>query len=369
MGALSISQGPAETKATVSLNTSNNTLTITPKAAGTTTVILKEGNGNKTATINISVLATSITASPTSVTANVSDGNQKVTLGGTNHGTFTIVTQPNSSIATASISGSTLTIVPKAKGETSVVVKEGNGNKQITVKITLTDSIPTSESYVGNYADIDGDGTADGIIFADLAIGGSGTGLGESYSIPTVSGLKEYYIANENYTESKFGNKSGKLIATVAGTNGADRFYIMSLEDIKQGPRTLFRWYENAYGYMSDYSSTTSGNFGIGKTNTAKMIEKWDSNEYGLGNSEDMWGVIQNQVSEGWFVPSRKEWAVFGGNLKITTNNFYTYGLKQYYWSSSQYNAYKAYYAFFFSGTSMDSDVSGHCYVRLCITF
>ena len=193
---------------------SGTSLTITPTStAGTTSLVLQESNGKKTAIINISVLATSITASPSSVTANVSDGNQRVTLGGTNHGTFKIVTPPNSSIATASISGSTLTIVPKAGGETSVVVKEGNGNKKITIKITLTASIPTSESYVGNYADTNGDETADGIIFADLAVGGSGTGLEESYSIPIASGLKEYYITNENYSDSRFGNKSGKLIA------------------------------------------------------------------------------------------------------------------------------------------------------------
>ena len=60
-----------------------NTLTIEPKAAGKTSVTVKESNGGKTVTINITVLATSITASPTSITANVRDGNQKVTLGGT----------------------------------------------------------------------------------------------------------------------------------------------------------------------------------------------------------------------------------------------------------------------------------------------
>ena len=32
-----------------------------------------------------------------------------------------------------------------------------------------------NESYVGSYADINDDGTVDGVIFADLAVGGSGT--------------------------------------------------------------------------------------------------------------------------------------------------------------------------------------------------
>ena len=34
--------------------------------------------------------------------------------------------------------------------------------------------ISQTDSYVGYYADIEGDGTVDGIIYADLAIGGSG---------------------------------------------------------------------------------------------------------------------------------------------------------------------------------------------------
>ena len=44
------------------------------------------------------------------------------------------------------------------------------------LKITGTKGQPISqtESYVGNYADIDGDGNVDGVIFADFATGGSG---------------------------------------------------------------------------------------------------------------------------------------------------------------------------------------------------
>ena len=44
-------------------------------------------------------------------------------------------------------------------------------------KITGTKGGPIisqTESYVGNYADIDGDGNVDGVIYADLAVGGIG---------------------------------------------------------------------------------------------------------------------------------------------------------------------------------------------------
>ena len=35
-------------------------------------------------------------------------------------------------------------------------------------------TVPLNESQVGKYVDIDGDGIPEGIIFADLAVGGEG---------------------------------------------------------------------------------------------------------------------------------------------------------------------------------------------------
>ena len=229
--------------------------------------------------------------------------------------------------------------------------------------------IDTTTSYTANYADTNGDGTADGIIFADLAIGGSGTALGQSYSIPTASGLKEYYIANENYSDSRFGNELGKLIAPVEGTSGNDRFYIMALEDVGT---TTYYWYYNAYENMNDYSSTTSRNFGTGKTNTENMIAKWNGSKYGSQNSRDMWGVIQGEINKNdkatWFVPSTKEWVAFAGSLGITSN-YSTYGLSDLYWSSSLFYSGSAYRAYFnYSGIG-NSNVNLATYVRLCATF
>ena len=61
---------------------------------------------------------------------------------------------------------------------------DGDGN--ITGGTTPTpepaNKISNTESYVGYYADIDGDGTVDGVIYADLAIGGSGTWNNDSWS-------------------------------------------------------------------------------------------------------------------------------------------------------------------------------------------
>ena len=76
------------------------------------------------------------------------------------------------------------------------------------------------------YADINDDGTVDGVIFADLAVGGSGeygtNGYG-TYTIPKADNLKSYYIKSENYTDDSF-KKRGKIIAPMKGTSGNDRF-------------------------------------------------------------------------------------------------------------------------------------------------
>ena len=117
-GTFSISTQPNSTYATASI--SGNKITITGKSAGSTTLKAKEANGNKEITINITVKTTSISASSTSVTAYVGGASKTVTLSGTNAGTFSISSGPNSTYATANISGSTITITPKAEGTTSL---------------------------------------------------------------------------------------------------------------------------------------------------------------------------------------------------------------------------------------------------------
>ena len=201
-----------------------------------------------------------------------------------------------------------------------------------------------TESYVGNYADINDDGTVDGIIFADLAIGGSGewgtNGWG-IYEIPKENNFKTYCIKNENYTDSHLG--SGKVIAPIKETSGTNRFYVMALEDINSG--TNYYWYKAGYGILDDQYSVnyTSNDFAVkgaeptGRINTNRMIKSWNSSHYGEQNSNDIWGVIQNEVADGWFVPSKSEWAAFGEAFGIDNNNYSsTYGLSYIYWSSSQ---------------------------------
>ena len=241
---------------------------------------------------------------------------------------------------------------------------------------TAIDKISKSTSYVGYYADIDADGTADGVIYADLAVGNQGSGQWENldgkYTIPTVTeGLKDYYISQTNYKANDgFGTKD---VISPTGT-GAERFYIMALTDI-DGKRngTIYDWYNAASGKMSDYAETTSGDFGKGKSNTTTMITKWNAKAYGdqdkCSSHKDMWGQIKKEVNNGWFVPSRAEWSAFGGELGITSSNYGNFGLSNWYWSSSQRNADGAWGSNFYNGYVSRNNVDGDNCVRLSATF
>ena len=225
------------------------------------------------------------------------------------------------------------------------------------------------EPKVGYYADIDGNGTPDGVIYADLAVSKSGqwADSGGTYSYTAKTNTKDYYISQTNY-EGPFGTKD---VLTAIDGEGEDRFYVMALEDFNTG--TYYCWYDAAYGNMDDYATATSLDFGTGKANTEAMIAKWNSSAYGAQNDNgtylDMWGAIQDKVAEGWFVPSRGEWGAFGDNLGITADNYVDYGLYGWCWSSSQYNSDRAYNAFFDIGYISTNNVDDYGSVRLSATF
>ena len=215
--------------------------------------------------------------------------------------------------------------------------------------------------YTGYYADVDGDGSVDGVIYVDLlAKGGTSISRGdESYTIPTVtaSELKDYTISEETHTENNsFGTRN--IIRLANGTSGEDRFYVMALQDFTTENYNTFYWYKNAYdeedeegGKMSDYETTTSKNFGAGKTNTKNMKDKCelsqgDEGYYGPVDPRDIWSYVPS----GWFVPSICEWWAFCSIFPMELVEVYdddyvgvvdkydlsAYGIGEYYWSSSQ---------------------------------
>jgi hypothetical protein len=228
-------------------------------------------------------------------------------------------------------------------------------------------TVPLNESQVGKYVDIDGDGIPEGVIFADLAVGDSGQwgdkDFKEKYKIPMIKdGLRDYIVVGE-YDDQINGKQ--EVLAPIL--DGEDRFYIMALNNVSRGQ---YSWYNSAYSEkMLDYEKATSEIFGSGKQNTLNMIEKWNKEDYGAQDSDDMWSLIQKQVDDGWFVPSRGEWAAFAGQLGITKSNYSSKGLSGWYWSSSQSTANRAYNVLLSSGYVDNIYVNRNYYVRLAATF
>ena len=228
-------------------------------------------------------------------------------------------------------------------------------------------TVPLNESQVGKYVDIDGDGIPEGVIFADLAVGDSGQwgdkDFKEKYKIQMIKdGLRDYIVVGE-YDDQINGKQ--EVLAPIL--DGEDRFYIMALNNVS---KDQYSWYNSAYSEkMLDYEKATSEIFGSGKQNTLNMIEKWNKEDYGAQDSDDMWSLIQEQVNDGWFIPSIDEWCAFTEQLGITESNHSSKGLPGWYWSSSQYNASNAYYINLYDGLVNINYVNSFNYVRLAATF
>ena len=231
-----------------------------------------------------------------------------------------------------------------------------------------------SESQVVNYADVDGNGTVDGIIYADLAVGGSGQwGNGDgTYTIPKGSNFKKYEVMQESYS-GNFG--TGQVIAPVSSSSGEKRFYVMALSDVDANSHC---WYHSASGDMNDYATTTSTAFGQGEQNTINMITKWNNSEYGPQNGYskyiDMWGVsaVNSRTWNGtneWYVPSKDEWSAFANALGVTKSNYVSKGLAYCYWTSSQGTNSIVWIAHFEVGYMNRDVVTSTHLVRLGTTF
>ena len=290
-------------------NTSSFTVTVRASKAGYKTQ-------STTQTVKVNKAAGTLTLSATSGTINYPNSTTFTVSGNT--GTLS-VSSSNTSVATVSISGSTVTIKSVGAGTATITVKSAastNYNeKTATYTVTVKNPTFTGDSGVGYYADTDGDGTPDGIIFEDFKKGGSGSWGGTSYTVSTVTGLKEYYISQTNY-KGPFGTKN---VLSARGSGNA-RFNVMALSD-----------YNNSATYtFTNAKSITSGE---------------------------------------WRVPTKIEWAAFGGELGITTLNYSGYGLKATYWSSTVYNGSSGYYVTFNNDFDIFISFNGKYPVRLARTF
>ena len=213
--------------------------------------------------------------------------------------------------------------------QTSVTIAKGSrGNKTYTANWTLP-PLPTTTNYTGCYADVNDDGTVDGVIFIDLAQGASGRwGYDGDYSYSAVtSGLRSYKISTirSSYTDEHF--KTKPVIAP-NGESGKDRFYVMTLSDL-------------------DTSSAPNWYDACKKTQTVGSVT--------------------------FKLPSKEEWSAFGGQFGITKENYSsTYGLSLWYWSSTNdgsSSVWNAWRADFDDGRMYGHDKTNAGYVRLCATF
>ena len=282
--------------------------------------------------------------------------------------------------------------------------KDGTRSKTQTITIANLAILPGSTILRKNapkisvsglkYADLDGDGTADGIIVADISKDSADTttykgknpwgNRNGSFSYTEKETSREYSENTYEYTNADGYKVDGTLIKCKNNT-GTPRYYVLSLADYDANGHY---WYKNAYGKMSDSTSTskfTSEDFGKGKENTEKMIERMknhsDTSKYSVdygeattGTNADIWNIIEDKVKEGWFVPSKAEWAAFASYLNtsktsIHTNYYVNYGLNGLYWSSSQSNNGSAWRVDFGYGDMYGSHVSHTYSLRLCATF
>ena len=292
--------------------------------AGTATINIRASKENYE-TKNVTVIAKIEKAE-----GNLSLSETSGTIEYPNSTTFTVsgntgtlsVSSSNTNVATVSISGSTVTVKSVGTGSATITVKSAastNYNeKTATYTVTVKNPTFTEDSGIGLYADTDGDGTPDGIIFEDFKKGGSGSWGGTSYTIDTATDLKEYYISQTNY-DGPFGTKD---VLTATGSGNA-RFYVMALSDYNNGA-------------------------------TCKWLSLLDG---GMTSGE-------------WSVPTNELWAAFAGQLGITPSNYSGYGLKATYWSSSTFVNCGCYVSFS-NGTIVinDSDNNYKYHVRLARTF
>ena len=274
----SINGGTYSTTMPTITNVSSFTVTVRASKAGyktqstTQTVKVNKANGNLTLSSYSGILTY-----PNSGTFSVSGNTGNLS-----------VSSSNTNVVTVSLSGNTVTIIPKTReGSATITVKSAASanytERSVTYNVTVQLPHFTASSGVGYYADVDGNGTVDGVIFEDFKVGGSGSwgNRNGTYTIPTVSGTKEYYISKTNYS-GPFGTKD-VLSAKGSGNN---RFYVMALSDV--------------------------------------------------GNDTYSWSEGKELESNGWIMPEKNEWAAFLGNLKISESNYKSCGLKGEYWSSTK---------------------------------
>ena len=164
------------------------------------------------------------------------------------------------------------------------------------------------------------------------------------------------------------------VISPVSGTTGNDRFYVMALSDISTDRYDFHRGLAQKLLLNTVVSAVgeTENDFGLGKSNSEKLETYYEDHDdkdldYAERGHMDTWG----QIKEGWFVASKSEWSAFADNLKITSSNYSSLGLSDWYWAASVYNNLHPYMIYFKENALYNNNVLQHCSynVRLATTY
>ena len=224
--------------------------------------------------------------------------------------------------------------------------------------------ISPTKSQVGKYIDTNGDGIPEGIIFIDL-VADKEKQLkydNKMYKIPTI---KEKDYTKEYVIKGKFSHKlNGEQEMLTPILDGFERFYIMALEDVDED---TFYFYKMSSKEKFEYQ-TEDIKFGTGKKNTTRLMNSWNGEKYGPKHPNDIWEHAKKNIQKGWFIPSIDEWCAFADQLDINNENHEKKGLRDDYFSSSQYNDFSYFSLSFYKYTCSHEPINAVNYVRLART-
>ena len=323
-----VSVNPSDAKIEYSINggTYSTTMPTVINSSSFTVTVRASKVGYKTQSTTQTVIVNKAEGSIwlSSYSGTSKNGNNLSVVVSGNTGTLSVYSS-NTNIASVEINGNTITIRPGTIIGTATITITSAATSNYTAKsttytATVENALFSGNSGIGYYADVDGNGTVDGVIFEDFKNGGSGE-WGNSdgqYTIQNVSGTKEYYIKQNNYS-GPFGTKD--VLAPVG--SGNNRFYVMALNDI---------------------GGTVNGT------------------SY---NYED----AQTLSASNWIVPSKNEWAAFAGELKITSLNYPDFKISDMYWSSDLKNSTNGWCMYFYDGHLNGRYHNFTCSVRLATIF
>ena len=245
---------------------SGTTLTVKPgKTAGTATITVKESKASRKVTYVLTNEGVTLSLSETSGTTSIYGGNLTANIQGKHYGTLSCTTS-KSSVATCSISGTVLTIVPgKTTGTATITVKESNRNKTATYKVTnegvtLSLSATSGKTYVGNNITV----KIEGKYYGTLSCSSSNTSVALCSISGTTLTIVPKRIGNTTITvKGSNENKTVKYSVVVADKSEVIGTTVLSLSSTLgttyiNGDKLTVMIYGSNYGELSCTSSNTS---------------------------------------------------------------------------------------------------------------